>query len=178
MISDAIKQPLYEHFCIDANGPLIWPIHAFMEEVVVVQTYATPSATPMSLLSHSNCHISQFTPPIEVFSSILESRHYKLLNAYGHTLVPMSGRHSQCRGPHPHYDHLGLPTCGTTSPERHSRHLIKPMVLRTLFMKRCATHEPLLQQFLRCCLRLWLGAAMSILLGKYLNNEYVYSIQY
>ena len=42
--------------------------------------------------SHSKCHISYLTPPIEVLLSILESRRHKLLIACGLTLMTLSPR--------------------------------------------------------------------------------------
>ena len=41
-------------------------------------------------MPHSNCHITQLTPPIEVFLSILESACHKLCIAHGLTLVTPS----------------------------------------------------------------------------------------
>ena len=66
--------------------------------------------------AHSNCHISQLTPPIEIFLSILESPPHKLRIAHGLILVTpnsVGGRHSQHLGP--------SPTLGSLGPS-HQRH--------------------------------------------------------
>ena len=46
-----------------------------------------PGTTP-----HSNCHISQLIPPIQMFLNILELAHHKLYIAHGLTLVTPSLR--------------------------------------------------------------------------------------
>ena len=48
------------------------------------------TVVPKHLAPHSNCHISYFTPPIEVFLSILESTRYKLRIAGSFTLMTPS----------------------------------------------------------------------------------------
>ena len=51
----------------------------------------------------------------------------------------MDKRRSQISSPHPHWDHFGPITNGTTSLERHSGVPLRPMVFWKFLMERCAT---------------------------------------
>ena len=134
---DAIRKTLHCYlFFVDVNGSFTYPIQENIEEVMLVQTQAVPSATPKSLMFHKNCHISYLTTPIKVCFSILEIFRHKLLITYGHThMIPSLNT----QGPHPHQDHMGPLTNGATSPGCHYGVPFVPMVLRELLMEKKST---------------------------------------
>ena len=127
-----------------------------------VQTAALLGDTPRPLLfqgdvpgQHSiqNCHISQLTPPIEVFLNILESSRYELRTAHGLTLMTPSPRGWEAfptciRGLHPHQDLLGLFSISATSIGCHSGVPLVPMVFWVFLMERCATMDQIKIKFL------------------------------
>ena len=80
------------------------------------QAIAVPGCC-LGIASHSNCHISQLTPPIDVILSILESTHPKLHIAHGLTNVPPSVRGWEA------FPMLrASPTLGSLGPSHQWRH--------------------------------------------------------